>query len=163
MLLRLFYLRHGFALFDSGIGLWLMMAGNVAVMETKAAAGDDGSSTGKQHQQDVDAALSTIILCARGMLEQGRHSHFHQGILYAFRANVRPSDRELVDRHLQEVATATDVVDDKLLTQIQSILPVNVISIADDVKGKELGKVIEGLVNLSTAPDDGDSSSSLVS
>ncbi len=65
MLIRLLYLRHGFALFDSGISLWLMTAGSVAVAQTKAVAGDAGCGE-KQRQQDADAALSTIILCARG-------------------------------------------------------------------------------------------------
>ncbi len=64
-------------------------------------------------------------------------------MFYGFRASVRPEDLELVDKHLQEVSSATDAVDDELMAQIQSTLPVNVVSITDDIKDKELHKIVE--------------------
>jgi hypothetical protein len=144
MLIRLFYLRHGFWSFDATISLWLMTVGNLAMAEERRAR-DNTSSDEKQKDQSTSVPLSTIILCAKGMLEQGRNSYLQQAMFYAFRVSMNSEILELVDRHLQEPSsTAMDVVDEEFIsTNLNSNLPINVVSLADDIKDKEIFRVFE--------------------
>jgi hypothetical protein len=143
LLVRLYYSRHGFGISDTSLTLWLMHVGNNArVKLTNATASAD--------LQGQEAALSTLVVCAKGMQEQGQNHYLHQAVFYMFKNSLQLDENSPLKRHL---------VDDDAFRSgekfraehVHSSWPVNIISVSDNPAERHLTKAVEALDELQLA------------
>lgn len=137
LLVRLFYSRHGFGLSDSTLTLWLMHVGNNARSEFSGAVA-------RGDPQGEEAALSTLILCVKGMQEQGHNHYLHQAIFHMFKKGLPLDDASPLTRHIMD-EDAMHLGEKFRADHVQSNWPVNIIGVAEDPAERQLKKVVEDL------------------
>ncbi|KAI1393371.1 uncharacterized protein F4822DRAFT_9754 [Hypoxylon trugodes] len=119
-LLRLYYLRHSFESYDPLLMHWLMFLGDTILL--KIDGGDVHTITGSMLDPrpiDMESLRSTLILCAKGLYEQGRNYHIAVLVYRLIRDRMRANDLDLVRTHILSSPTSAASGDDDppLMTQ----------------------------------------------
>lgn len=150
---RLYYLRHGFTSLGLIVCQFLMLVGFNSLKDLSRV--DLSPST-------RDSKLSTVILCAKGFMDQARSYYLAEAAFHMFRDAMDPI-------HVKVLIDSTKLEEEeerkKLLAQhVQSDWPVNVCSIAQDPEDHRLGNLVHATESLtmkeSDDADDTDNSSS---
>lgn len=138
-LVHLHYLRHGFEHWDNMFSILLASVGFTFLNELL-----HGAFTSR----DDKAALSTVVLCAKGLQEQARCCYLAEAFFLLLRDNMTPETRCIV----KEVADIEHEEERKqvLARHIHSSWPVNIVSINDDPEQKSLDAMIRSYVCSST-------------
>ncbi|RSL52669.1 hypothetical protein CEP54_010772 [Fusarium duplospermum] len=134
-IIRLYYVRHGFEYWDTMMVIYLLFLGFTA-LKTLAI-------TRPEHH---DAVLSTVVLCAKGLRDQSRCYYIAEAIFMVLRDSMDPSSAHL----LKDFAHIEDEEERKQLVarQVQSVFPINIISIADDPEKQRLSRLVEAYTGL---------------
>lgn len=134
-IIRLYYVRHGFEHWDTMMVIYLLFLGFTAL---KTLAVTD--------REDHDAVLSTVVLCAKGFRDQSRCYYIAEAIFMVLRDSMDPSSAHLLKdfAHIEHEEERKQLV----ATQVQSVFPINIISIADDPEKQRLSKLVEAYTGL---------------
>ncbi|KAJ4201344.1 hypothetical protein NW767_006994 [Fusarium falciforme] len=132
---RLYYTRHSFEHLDTIMVTYLLFVGFNAL-----------KMLGMANPQDHDAALSTAVLCAKGLCDQSRFYYIAEAIFMVLRDSMDPNAAHL----LKDFAHTEDEEERKQLVarQLQSAYPVNIASIADDPEKQRLSRLVEAYTGL---------------
>ncbi|KAK4460166.1 hypothetical protein QBC42DRAFT_272974 [Cladorrhinum samala] len=112
--LRLYYLRHGFEGFDPFLTVGLLTIFFLTLEEIKAARSKP-SSTSTSHpsspsslassysarpETDIDSLRSTLVLCAKGLHDQGKSYFLAQTLFKLVRDAMDGQDKELLKEYV---------------------------------------------------------------
>ncbi|KAL7626163.1 hypothetical protein AAE478_002933 [Parahypoxylon ruwenzoriense] len=89
-LLRLYYLRHSYESYDPLLMHWLMFLGDTTL----------GKLHSKEALVSLEALRSTLILCAKGIYDQGHNYHIAVLVFRLLRDRMKDSDFDLLRTHL---------------------------------------------------------------
>jgi hypothetical protein len=133
-LLRLYYLRHGFESIDTTLLQFIPMLAWSSLRDYIKM-----KNTGHEHE---DAMRSTVILCGKGLWDQGRN-YFIAEVIYRLFEKSLPSKEEV---QLLRDATDVDQEDDglaQIVREVRSSWPIGVFSAAKaNVEQSRLGRFI---------------------
>lgn len=102
-LLRLYYLRHSFESYDPLLMHWLMFLGDVVLQRLdRYQSGGSGSSGSNSSAAPVglESLRSTLILCAKGLYDQGLNYHIGVLVYRLLRDRMKASDLDLLRTHI---------------------------------------------------------------
>ncbi|KAK3368671.1 hypothetical protein B0H63DRAFT_497828 [Podospora didyma] len=152
--LRLYYLRHGFEGMDSFLLLLLSTIAFKSIQEIKLSKNGDDHQ-GSNDLSHLNTLRSTLILCAKGLYDQGRSWFLPQSIFRLVRDAMLDAEANL----LQQFANIPDEVkenEDNRLRHIQSHWPVNIVDIRmSNPEEQQLTNLLRAYadLNLETASD----------
>ena len=141
-LIRLYYLRHSFELYDPRLMHWLVLLGNMAIGNINTIQEQDATA-----QTTIKSLRSTVILCVKGLHSQGQNYHMALLLRRALINRMRPEDQSLLKTYLS-VPKAED--GKALMTeyvQVQYVVPI--IKINEDPKTANLQNLVEAYENMS--------------
>ncbi|KAL7952129.1 hypothetical protein V8C42DRAFT_306225 [Trichoderma barbatum] len=124
---RIYYLRHSFQFCDTYLGFFLSTLGLSAVGRLK--------STTLEHER-FKHLMSTIVLCIKGLYDQGQHVHVASAVYRLLRGRLSLAELKLVQAYVN-----WNIMDDNglLITQhIQSQWPLPIISKQKDTEATTL-------------------------
>lgn len=138
-ILRLYYLRHGFGSLDLVLCQYLMLVGFNSLKDL---------STPGLAPATRDSKLSTVILCAKGFMEQARNLYLAEAVFHMLRDSMDPSDV----RALRDSTKIEEEEERKKLIarHVKSDWPINVVSIAQDPEEHRLGNLIQAKESVET-------------
>jgi len=117
MLIRLYFVRHGFESSDASLISPLTTVGFRALRSLRDAEA--------AHAEEWRAALSTLILCAKGLRDQGQNHFVSEAIYRLLRARMNALDPAAVFSLDEAVRIEDDDERDELIAQhISSAWPV---------------------------------------
>ncbi|KAI0884524.1 uncharacterized protein GGS22DRAFT_188736 [Annulohypoxylon maeteangense] len=91
-LIRVYYLRHGFESLDTALVQFLHLLGFSALRDSSATENDPATR---------EAVRSTLMLCAKGLWEQGQNYYLSEAIFRMFRQSMSTEDvatlREIIE------------------------------------------------------------------
>lgn len=93
-LLRLYYLRHSFESYDPLLMHWLMFLGDTVLQRL------DSTSARLMSRSDVESMRSTLILCAKGLYDQGHNYHIAVLVYRLLRDRMKANDLDLLRTHI---------------------------------------------------------------
>lgn len=97
-LLRLYYLRHGFAHSDTFLGKPLIQLGFMSLGKIQALS--VAPHRNEELDKMIDQTRSTLLLAVSGLHEQGRNIYLAQVILGVLRGKMGEVEKELVSRFI---------------------------------------------------------------
>ncbi|KAI1777970.1 hypothetical protein F4818DRAFT_447889 [Hypoxylon cercidicola] len=112
-LMRLYYLRHSFESYDPLLMHWLMFLGDMVLRRL-----DQYASRGSASPVDRESLRSTLILCAKGLYDQGRNYHIAVLVYRLLRDRMKAGDLDLLRTHVLSAPasssspTTADAADD---------------------------------------------------
>lgn len=133
ILLRAYYLRHGFDYLDTYLVSLLLETCLVAIDEIRAP----------HRKDDISALQSTIILLAKGIYEQGQSFFLGQLVLQLIAGKMRPEDLEMLKHFITDDSVGSNKA--LRLEQVQMEWPVDIQSMADNPESKRLGHLMRQL------------------
>ncbi|KAG7126045.1 hypothetical protein HYQ45_002428 [Verticillium longisporum] len=92
VLIRLYYLRHGFEAWNDSLPTWLLYLAELCIRDLARSADPLGD----------EATVSTLILCAKGLQDQGRSLYIARVFFHIVRNEMPRPVMELLDRHVTE-------------------------------------------------------------
>ena len=119
-LIRIYYLRHGFETYDIMLIHFLPLLALTTLGNLKEQENDD--------EEVADALRSTVILCAKGLCEQGRNSFAFDAIFRLLRAEMREKDAQLTSEFCK---LEEDGRNGLVASQLRSELPITTFNILD--------------------------------
>lgn len=153
--LRLYYLRHGFEGSDPFLTVGLLTISFLTIEEIKAARSKSSTSTSNsssnsssssssspQPEADLDSLRSTLVLCAKGLYDQGKSFFLAQTLFKLVRDGMEDQDKELLREYvaLQE----EDPREEEMRAQLmKELLPLT--SSTDSDHGADSLRVVEEL------------------
>ncbi|KAM0335092.1 hypothetical protein ACHAQA_000127 [Verticillium albo-atrum] len=93
VLVRLYYLRHGFESWNDSLATWILYLAQLCVRDLARA----------EDPLADEATVSTLLLCAKGLQDQGRSLYVSRVFFHIVRNEVPPQVKELLDRHVTEI------------------------------------------------------------
>jgi hypothetical protein len=122
-LIRLYYLRHGFEAYDPAMILFVSLLGWSALREYRKMTLEP------DHQPHLEAVLSTLVLCAKFMRDQGSNHFLPEVVFHLFRSSM-PSKNEA--RLLQEISETDEQASrvSLMVQEVRSEWPVGIFSLA---------------------------------
>lgn len=138
ILLRLYYLRHGFA----GADPWLTAPlAKIGFMSLQSISSD-------LEAQDLYYLRSSLFLALRGLREQGRNYYISRTVHYIVRNQIRPEEAELL-RGTEDPESGVEE-SPGLVGEIQSAWVPLINNISDDPFAENLSKLARGFLTLET-------------
>ncbi|KAK8094150.1 hypothetical protein PG997_000835 [Apiospora hydei] len=113
-LVRIYYLRHGFESYDTTLLQFLPMLAFGTLSDLRDADKKDLDSEKRK------SLISTLVLCAKGIWEQGRNYYGAEAVFHFLLGSLRPEDSELSDVLKREVASCDDE-DDRMAIMIREV------------------------------------------
>ncbi|ORY56144.1 uncharacterized protein BCR38DRAFT_120679 [Pseudomassariella vexata] len=107
-LIRLYYLRHGFESYDVTLLQFLPML---------ASSSLHGVTEANVSSDVKEAIRSTILLCAKGLREQGKNYYICEAIFRLFRNSLSQQDAQLLMREVSGI----EQEDSRMVTMISEI------------------------------------------
>ncbi|KAI1465251.1 uncharacterized protein F4812DRAFT_440233 [Daldinia caldariorum] len=100
-LLRLYYLRHSFEGYDPLIMHWLLFLGDATLQKIdKSGMPVPPAIAALSPPADIESLRSTLILCAKGLYDQGHNYHIAVLVYRILRDRMKANDLDLVRTHL---------------------------------------------------------------
>ncbi|KAK5997432.1 Nitrogen assimilation transcription factor nit-4-like protein [Cladobotryum mycophilum] len=145
--IRLYYLRHGFDIWDTLIIVYLQFVGfntlrDLAISDAKS----------------YNSMLSTILLCAKGLREQTRFQYIAEAVFTFLRDRIKPEVSHLL-KDLPEIEYEEERRE-IVQREVKSSYPINMASITDDPDNKRLDNMIQSLKEASIYGSTGSESES---
>lgn len=151
-LLRLYYLRHGAAFFDTFVLQFWNMMGFRALKSSHELAAVPPQQASEEERKDV---LSTLILCATSMREQGRNYYLSEIVYRILRDNMGVENARRLP--VLDDPKAEEWRDSLMRRHARAEYPVNVLSLGEDVDDWRISQLVE--TDGSVSGDDGSLSS----
>ncbi|KAI1097578.1 hypothetical protein F4804DRAFT_347071 [Jackrogersella minutella] len=126
-LMRVYYLRHGFGSLDIALVQFLHLLGFSALKETSVA--QIGSTA-------HEAIRSTLVLCAKGLWDQGQNCFVSEAVFRMFRQSMSADDVTLL-REFAEIEDGDGRLD-HMAQELRSRWPIGIFSLADDGRDRTL-------------------------
>ncbi|OTA97230.1 hypothetical protein M434DRAFT_387002 [Hypoxylon sp. CO27-5] len=120
-LMRLYYLRHGYESLDTTLIQFLHLLGFSALRDISSA--EKGST---KHE----AIRSTLMLCAKGLWDQGQNYYMSEAVFRLFMQSMRTED-VLLFKETTEIEYSDGRLD-HMAREIRSQWPIGIFSMADD-------------------------------
>ena len=137
-LLRIYYLRHGF----EGLDVFLLAPLTLVGFMSLDAMNEPAV---KEDEQTRNELLSAAILCAKGLSDQAQ-SQFSAGVIFRLlRDRMAPEDVDALKTFVK--VEEIEEVTEPRLNYVQSMIPVNVVSIADDPESRRLSNLLKQYVD----------------
>lgn len=135
LLMRLYYLRHGYGCSDTYIT-------HTLVTLAFAALNQQASEPSTLPQQALDDLRSTVFLAAQGLAEQGKHYHISRTLFELITHQMNGGD---VSTLLSLLGTQGIEVGSKLSSakHMQAEYPINIVDMAEHPEQRRLGNMIE--------------------
>ncbi|KAK8129870.1 hypothetical protein PG999_002250 [Apiospora kogelbergensis] len=123
-LVRIYYLRHGFESYDTTLLQFLPL---LAFSTLGVLRNTDSKELDPEKRKSL---ISTLVLCAKGIWEQGRNYYGSEAVFHLLQGSLRPEDSELSDILKREVASCDDEVDRMaiMIREVRSHWPIGVYS-----------------------------------
>ncbi|KAJ4257973.1 hypothetical protein NW762_008110 [Fusarium torreyae] len=135
-LVRLYHQRHNFQAYDSFLVLSLLLVGNRTI-DTLESNPDS---------RDIEHYRATLVACAKGLHDQGKHSYMPAVVYHMLRSRMRHHDKDLLSTYVKEHESG----DPDLIAQYnQSQYPVPIIKINEDPRTAHLAKLVKRYEDLS--------------
>jgi hypothetical protein len=140
-ILRLYYLRHGFGTYDLVLCQFLMLVGFNSLKDLSWA-----------DQATRDIKLSTVILCAKGFLDQSRHFYLAEVVFYMLRDAMDPGSA----RALKDFAEIEGEEErkERMARHVQSDWPINIVNVTEDPEDHRLGNLVRATEGLTMEETD---------
>jgi hypothetical protein len=140
LLLRMYYLRHGFSYWDTALLHFLTVQGYNSLKELYQNHRPYADPTQR------DMVLSTVALCLHGLREQSKNVFLAEVLFILMRGVLQPADAQSL-QHLFDVEREEER---KVLVvgQVRSEWPVDVVSLSEDPEPKRLDRLVEVLAEL---------------
>ncbi|KAK4661170.1 LOW QUALITY PROTEIN: uncharacterized protein QC763_704630 [Podospora pseudopauciseta] len=106
-LLRLYYLRHGFEALDVFIMVSLMTLAFITTKELEDTRLSLAQPPSEEQKAHIDSLRATLVLCTRGLYDQGKSYYLSQTIFRLVRSGMHVDEKEL----LREYASLPDEED----------------------------------------------------
>lgn len=159
VLIRLYYLRHGFDAMDLFIVIPLMLTayqcldaidatGPVSSPATQQSQFRDQSlleqrpGTPSSTQEQLEMLRSTLILVTKGLASQRRNHYLAEALYLVVRGRMRPEEVALLRGAISEEGEE-DEVRTGMMQAVRSHWPVSVVRKKEDVGKLVLGKLLE--------------------
>ncbi|KAI1494523.1 hypothetical protein F5X96DRAFT_694901 [Biscogniauxia mediterranea] len=149
-LVRLYYLRHGFGSYDATLVQFLPLLGfsSLRDLTTESASGsshrhnknndDDNDSSNSSSSVRLEELRSTVVLCAKGLWEQGQNSFAARALFRLYLESLGPAEARLVrdatvvDLHPAPAPAQLPLPDDDtmdvIVREVRSCWPVGIFS-----------------------------------
>ena len=152
-LLHMFYHRHGFEAYYIFLLQVLVQLGFDALERLRTPEAQQ-----KHFPAVMKATRATLILCAKGLRDQGRNFFLSELIFRILRDEMNPVDVKL----LKDWAQIKDEEkrEQLMMEHVQSEYPVNVDAITSDPKDKRLNRLLKSMGELKLPGDGGVAQSS---
>ncbi|KAF4972199.1 hypothetical protein FSARC_1181 [Fusarium sarcochroum] len=135
-LVRLYHQRHNYQAYDSFLVLALLLVGNRTIDSLESDPGP----------RDIEHYRATLVACANGLHDQGKHSYMPALVYHMLRNRMRPQDKDLVSTYVKDHESG----DPNLIAQYnQSQYPVPIIKINEDPRTAHLAKLVKSYEELS--------------
>ena len=143
-LLHLYYLRHSFETVDTFIIHFLSFIAFISINAIK----------GRDPTPESDGLRSTALLCTKGLYDQGKSFYLARIVFQLVRDSSSPSDIETLKQLVR--TEDPDRAEEQIRAEdVQSIYPVNIVSIDDDVEKQTLSILVQPYLELTVnAPGD---------
>ncbi|KAI8966706.1 hypothetical protein F5Y11DRAFT_307617 [Daldinia sp. FL1419] len=100
-LLRLYYLRHSFESYDPLLMHWLMFLGDTTLQKIdKSGIALPPAIAALSPPVNVESLRSTLILCAKGLYDQGHNYHIAVLVYRLLRDRMKANDLDLMRTHI---------------------------------------------------------------
>ncbi|KAH7027228.1 uncharacterized protein B0I36DRAFT_364465 [Microdochium trichocladiopsis] len=114
-LVRIYHIRHGIDFYDSSMTYYFAFLGTFIIQALGAyyeamASADPLPPAAKQVLPTpvrLEAYRSALIMCAKGLHEQGKSTYVCQVTYYILRGSMAPRERDMVLAHVKEHSAAT--------------------------------------------------------
>ncbi|OTA65317.1 hypothetical protein K449DRAFT_421005 [Hypoxylon sp. EC38] len=133
-LMRVYYLRHGYESLDTALIQFLHLLGFSALKDISSA--EKGSAT-------HEAIRSTLMLCAKGLWDQGQNYYLSEAVFRLFKQSMSTEDA-LLFKEITEIEDSNGWLD-HLAQEIRSQWPIGIFSMADDRGDRTLEHFIRWL------------------
>ncbi|KAI2615137.1 hypothetical protein GGR54DRAFT_642636 [Hypoxylon sp. NC1633] len=130
-LLRIYYQRHGFESVDITLVQLLHLLGFSALRDMSLA---------KKGSEAHETLRSTILLCGKGMWEQGQNYYASEVVFRLFKQSLDPDDAQLL-REVTEMEE-TDGRLDHMIREVRSLWPIGLFSMAEETADRTLNHFI---------------------
>ncbi|KAM0542279.1 hypothetical protein ACHAPJ_012887 [Fusarium lateritium] len=138
-LVRLYHQRHDYQAYDSFLVLSLLLVGNRTI----------DSLESDPSPRDIEHYRATLVACAKGLHDQGKHSYMPALVYHMLRNRMRHQDKDLLLTYVKEHESG----DPDLIAQYnQSQYPVPIIKINEDPRTAHLAKLVKRYEELSLKP-----------
>lgn len=118
-LLRLYYLRHSFESYDPLLMHWLMFLGDTTLQKIdKSGIVAPPAIAALSPPVSLESLRSTLILCAKGLYDQGHNYHIAVLVYRLLRDRMKVNDLDLMRTHL---FSAQGPADDEMPLMMQYI------------------------------------------
>ncbi|QIX02099.1 hypothetical protein AMS68_007616 [Peltaster fructicola] len=144
-LLRLYFLRHGFAAMDTTVMQFFNLAGFDALQELELL---DGLAS----PEHAEVHLSTVVLCAKGLCDQGRNFYLAEVVYRIFRSSMQPEHVQLLHESID--VEAESMREGLSAEHIRAEYPIKVISFADDPSQWRISELIATRMAMSVESTD---------
>lgn len=115
-LVRIYQMRHGINFYDSSMCYYFAFMGTcilqalseyyVALAASASSTAVDAPSTDLPSRARLDAYRSALIMCAKGLHENGKSSYVCQVTYYILRGSMPPRERDMVLGYIKEHSAA---------------------------------------------------------
>jgi hypothetical protein len=149
MLIRLYYLRHGFEHWDSILAYYLAKQASISLADLREA----GSS------EDRKYPLSTLFLVMKGLYQQGKSSYLAEVAYHAVRAKIEPADARLLEDEMTDLVEDLDrrrLIDKQAATD----WPMQILDLTDDPETYKMNSIIKSFGNTSISDEESGSAGS---
>ncbi|KAH7318265.1 hypothetical protein B0I35DRAFT_238375 [Stachybotrys elegans] len=137
MVIRLYYLRHGFAMLDSFLSHALTTLASIRLNHLNSV----------KDKRDMDPLLSTVILAGYGLENQGQSSFVAQRLLQILRGALHSTHGSIFDKHVEFNYTKLGTMDPNM---VRSSRPVNLVNVAEDPDPQRLSVILARIEGLET-------------
>lgn len=136
-LVRLYYVRYSYDSYDAFmVMMFLLLVGNRSLDNLESAS----------DPLSIEDLRASVMLCAKGLHDQGKNSHLFHIVYYVLRGRIQPRDRDLLLTHVKEGGG----VDKEVLLQYnESQWPVPIIKINEDPRTALLQNLVKRYEDLS--------------
>ncbi|KAI2468404.1 hypothetical protein F4781DRAFT_269312 [Annulohypoxylon bovei var. microspora] len=122
-LVRIYYLRHGFESLDSALIQFLHLLGFSALRDTSSV--EKGS-------MEYETLRSTLMLCAKGLREQGRNCYVSEAVFRLFKQSVSEEDDLLLSGNTEMEEGHGPL--DHMVQEVRSQWPIGSFSMTGDTE-----------------------------
>ncbi|KAI0381668.1 hypothetical protein F5Y04DRAFT_288489 [Hypomontagnella monticulosa] len=121
IIMRVYYLRHGFESLDATLVQFLHLLGFSVLKDMSSV---DKSST------TYEAIRSTVLLCAKGLWEQGQNYYLSVAVFRLFKQSLSVEDVQFLKEIIE--IEENDGPPDHMISEIRSKWPIGIFSLADE-------------------------------
>ena len=139
---RLYYMRHSFEHCDSFLTFFLSTLGLARLAGLEASA---------KNSEQLRSMRSTVILCIKGLYDQGQHVHIAAAVYRLLRGRLSACDLEAVESHVQW--EPADEEEPLIAQHVQSQWPLTIIGLDQDPEASTLDNLARQYDRMSLGAD----------